>query len=309
MDASFGPNQLGTNEARANNTTTPVLSQNFSSLSEFVNVTKKQNESINRILQSDITYKKYGVVSNQCIKHNETKSNECTIENSLITRETTVLNVAKPVSPLTPTPYRINPDISVKNKCLNIDGNDCQFTQNNMDIYKDSNPRSIRSVSSPQLTIKPLTRSKVYRKASLKSMNLSNSTLDNSTPNHCRSQDLASNNRIINISNCSITFTDKEVPFSYLSATTQGNESNDNRNKWNMGEVHITCNPLSTPYPYSTPHRNIISETVTEPLDEEPKSRSCGSFLPILSLIPQTVISFQYLSPKMKFSWWRNKIS
>ncbi|XP_033340701.1 uncharacterized protein LOC117228805 [Megalopta genalis] len=309
MDASFGPNQLGANEAHANNTT-PVLPQNFSSLSEFVNETKKRNESTKRILKSDIAYKKHGVVSNQYIKHNnETKSNECTIQNSMITRETTVSNVVKPVSPLTSTPYRINPDISVKNKCLNIDGNDCQFTQNNMDIYKDNNTRSIRSVSSPQLTIKPLTRSKVYRKASLKSMNLSNSTLDNSTQNHCRSNNLASNNRIINISNCSITFTDKEVPFSYLSATTQGIESNDTQNKWNMGEVHITCNPLSTPYPYSTPHRNIISETVTEPLDEEPKSRSCGSFLPILSLIPQTVISFQYLSPKMKFSWWRNKIS
>ncbi|XP_078039049.1 uncharacterized protein LOC144471146 [Augochlora pura] len=309
MDASFGPNQLGANEAHANSTA-PVLPQNFSSPSEFVNETKKRNESIKHILKSDIAYKKHGVVSNQYIKHNnETKSNECTIQNSMITRETTVSNIEEPVSPLTSTPYCINSDISVKNKCLNIDGNDYQFTQNNMDIYKDNNPRSIRSVSSPQLTIKPLTRSKVYRKASLKSMNLLNSTLDNSTPNHCKNNDLASDNRIINISNCSITFTDKDVPFSYLSATTQGIESNDTRDKWNTGEVHITCNPLSTPYPYSTPHRNIISETVTEPLDEEPKSRSCGSFLPILSLIPQTVISFQYLSPKMKFSWWRNKIS
>ncbi|XP_043514923.1 uncharacterized protein LOC122531228 [Frieseomelitta varia] len=102
---------------------------------------------------------------------------------------------------------------------------------------------------------------------------------------------------------------DKKVPFPCLSELTQGNDTNDTKDKWNMEEVHITCNPLSTPYPYSTPHHNIMSETVTEPLDDEPKSRSCGNFLPILSLIPQTVISFQYLSPKMKFSWWRNKIS
>ncbi|XP_050460998.1 uncharacterized protein LOC126856496 [Cataglyphis hispanica] len=85
-------------------------------------------------------------------------------------------------------------------------------------------------------------------------------------------------------------------------------------NKWNLEDIHITCNPLSTPYPYSTPTTatttttTISSKTTTES-DEEPKSRSCGSFLPIFALIPHSVISFQYLSPKMKFSWWRNKIS
>lgn len=90
--------------------------------------------------------------------------------------------------------------------------------------------------------------------------------------------------------------------------------------KWNLENVHITCNPLSTPYPYSTPsatttttattviNTNKTAMTTVE-RDDEPKSRSCGSFLPILALIPQSVISFQYLSPKMKFSWWRNKIS
>ncbi|KOC63953.1 hypothetical protein WH47_01268 [Habropoda laboriosa] len=132
---------------------------------------------------------------------------------------------------------------------------------------------------------------------------------DRTVPNHRKSNVPTIENRIINISNCSITSTDKKVPFLCPSEMTQGNDSNDTKNKWNMGEVHITCNPLSTPYPYSTPHHNIMSETVTEPLDDEPKSQSCGNFLPILSLIPQTVISFQYLSPKMKFSWWRNKIS
>lgn len=177
-----------------------------------------------------------------------------------------------------------------------------------MDLNRGTNSYSVRSVSSPQLTIKPLTRSKVYRKTSLKSLNLSNSMLDHNVFNH-RKSNLTSEGRIINISNCSITSTDKKVPFPCLSELTQGNDTNDRKDKWNMEEVHITCNPLSTPYPYSTPHHNIMSETVTEPLDDEPKSRSCGNFLPILSLIPQTVISFQYLSPKMKFSWWRNKIS
>ncbi|XP_018392865.1 PREDICTED: uncharacterized protein LOC108771941 [Cyphomyrmex costatus] len=94
-------------------------------------------------------------------------------------------------------------------------------------------------------------------------------------------------------------------------------------NKWNSEDIHITCNPLSTPYPYSTPAATTTTTTTTTTVtttsktaattmvesDEEPKSRSCGSFLPILALIPHSVISFQYLSPKMKFSWWRNKIS
>ncbi|XP_067216332.1 uncharacterized protein [Linepithema humile] len=91
--------------------------------------------------------------------------------------------------------------------------------------------------------------------------------------------------------------------------------------KWHRENVHITCNPLSTPYPYSTPAATTTTTTTTTTVttsktaattaecDDEPKSRSCGSFLPILALIPHSVISFQYLSPKMKFSWWRNKIS
>ena len=286
MDASFGPNESGTNEALINNST---FSQTSFSFFNSINEKNKFNQSI---------------------KHNnETNLNECTAtQNSIITRGK---NVTTPTIPLiTSTPQSINPDVSIEDKYLNRKSNDCHSLQNYMDINRGTNSYSIRSISSPQLTIKPLTRSKVYRKTSLKSMNLSNSMLDHNISNHRKSNFLTnSENRIINISNCSIASTDKKVHFSCISELNQENNSTDTKNKWNMGEVHITCNPLSTPYPYSTPHHNIISETVTESLDDEPKSRSCGNFLPILSLIPQTVISFQYLSPKMKFSWWRNKIS
>ncbi|XP_076164006.1 uncharacterized protein LOC143144975 [Ptiloglossa arizonensis] len=306
MDASFSPNQLGTNEALIN---TPILSQTTSSFSTSINDKKKYGQCTNSILKSDTGYKKHDLVSAQYIKHNnETKSNECTIQNSAITQENTVSNVTVSTSPVISIPRSINSD-TPKNTFLNTSSNDCHFMQNHLDIKRDTNSYFLRSASSSQLTIKPFTQLKVYRKASLKSMNLSNSVLDNSAPSHRKSNDLTSDTHTTNISNCSTTFTDKKVPFSCLSEMTQGNDSNDRKNKWNMGEVHITCNPLSTPYPYSTPHRNIMSETVTESLDDEPKSRSCGSFLPILSLIPQTIISFQYLSPKMKFSWWRNKIS
>lgn len=308
MDASFGPNHLGANEALT--PTTPIRSQTSPSIPNSVNETKGHNQSIKHILKPAAVYKNYDLVSTQYIKYdNERKPNECTIQNSITTRGESVSNATTPTSSITSTPRSKNPNMSVKNQCLNTKSYDSHSMQSHTDINRDTNSYSVRSVSSPQLTIKPLARSKVYRKASLKSMNLSNSTIDNVATNHCNSIDLTLDTRIINISNCSVTSTDAKVPFTCLSETTQGEDSDDAKNKWNTGEVHITCNPLSTPYPYSTPHHNIMSETVTEPLDDEPKSRSCGSFLPILSLIPQTVVSFQYLSPKLKFSWWRNKIS
>lgn len=174
---------------------------------------------------------------------------------------------------------------------------------------------AVRSASLPQLTMTATTltttttmtkipRSKVYRKTSLKSPSL----------------------------NCEIVIgggsvLEKKSIVRYTSAAVQekkqkrrslAERETDARseNKWNLEDIHITCNPLSTPYPYSTPAATttttttttIPSKTTTES-DEEPKGRSCGSFLPIFALIPHSVISFQYLSPKMKFSWWRNKIS
>ncbi|XP_023289390.1 uncharacterized protein LOC111674199 [Orussus abietinus] len=121
-----------------------------------------------------------------------------------------------------------------------------------------------RASSAPHLpTAKPPPRSKVYRKASLKTADVVD-----------------------------------------LPDATSGP-------RWNPESVHITCNPLSTPYPYSTPcQKAALGQTSgPEAQEDEPQARSCGSFLPILALIPHSVVSFQYLSPKMKFSWWRNKIS
>ncbi|XP_066600152.1 uncharacterized protein [Prorops nasuta] len=223
---------------------------------------------------------------------------------------------------------------------------------------EDLDNRSIRSASSPQLaTTKPMTRSKVYRKASLKSgiamQNLSLKDFCNgmdrpgtngSTQNHHRQQP-----RIILLASKSNGRPRKSdgraslrsgpkpelqpsaaIPIDPSShrppppplhpptetGTEKGKdrsshreERNDHTDKWNLENVRITCNPLSNPYPYSTPCPKPTSNILPEAQEEEPKSRSCGSFLPILALIPQTVISFHYLSPKMKFSWWRNKIS
>lgn len=164
---------------------------------------------------------------------------------------------------------------------------------------------AVRSASLPQLATK-MPRSKVYRKTSLKNPSLK-----------CE----------VNVSANGNGVTERNGVVRYMTAEKkQKRKSLADRaidavarceNKWNPEDIHITCNPM--PYPYSTPAAitttttttvtTTTSKATTVENDEEPKSRSCGSFLPILSLIPHSVISFQYLSPKMKFSWWRNKIS
>ncbi|XP_024883184.1 uncharacterized protein LOC112461949 [Temnothorax curvispinosus] len=170
---------------------------------------------------------------------------------------------------------------------------------------------TVRSASLPQLTMK-IPRSKVYRKTSLKSLFLK-----------CEVDVGASGNGAI----------ERNGVVRYMSVAAEKKQKRKNfadrdvdavarcENKWGLEDIHITCNPMSTPYPYSTPTATTTTTTTTVTTkttststtavesDEEPKSRSCGSFLPILALIPHSVISFQYLSPKMKFSWWRNKIS
>lgn len=175
---------------------------------------------------------------------------------------------------------------------------------------------TLRSASSPQLkmtttaTTKP-SRSKVYRKASLKKSLLK----------HEIDSDISEKNNIGRYAN--IKAEKKQKRRNSISEKDVEIKSD----KWNPEDIHITCNPLSTPYPYSTPApilppmltttgtttttttATMAMTTMTTESDDEPKSRSCGSFLPIFALIPQSVISFQYLSPKMKFSWWRNKIS
>lgn len=183
------------------------------------------------------------------------------------------------------------------------------------DVSSSTTPKSaigadstVRSASLPQLTMK-MPRSKVYRKTSLKSSFLKSE---------------------VNVGGDGNGTTERNGVVRYMSIAAEKKQKRKSladrdvdvrcENKWNSDNIHITCNPLSTPYPYSTPAATTTTTTTTVTTtskttatmvesDEEPKSRSCGSFLPILALIPHSVISFQYLSPKMKFSWWRNKIS
>ena len=122
-----------------------------------------------------------------------------------------------------------------------------------------------RSSSSPQLGRQ---RSKVYRRASLKSPASSPSPVLSPTQS-----------RIIKV-------TGRRRPEDL---------DNDKENRDTQGGESARCPRGGEP-------------TARRHEDKQPKPRSC-SFLPILSLIPHTVISFQYPSPKMKFSWWRNKIS
>ncbi|KAL6260314.1 hypothetical protein P5V15_007845 [Pogonomyrmex californicus] len=167
---------------------------------------------------------------------------------------------------------------------------------------------TVRSASLPQLTTK-MPRSKVYRKTSLKSPSLKCEIDANSDGSGATER-----NGVVRY--VSVAAEKKQKRRSLAEKNADSIATCEN--KWNSEDIHITCNPLSTPYPYSTPTATTTTTTTTTSKttatttiqsDEEPKSRSCGSFLPILALIPHSVISFQYLSPKMKFSWWRNKIS
>lgn len=153
-------------------------------------------------------------------------------------------------------------------------------------------------------------RSKVYRKASLKSPLTCEASADG--------DDISEKNSVVRYVSAPAEKKQKRRSSGGGSGGPPEKESDAKSEKWNPEDIHITCNPLSTPYPYSTPATTTTTTTATTTTttttttvesDEEPKGRSCGSFLPILALIPQSVISFQYLSPKMKFSWWRNKIS
>lgn len=173
-----------------------------------------------------------------------------------------------------------------------------RFTSNSMSGH------SQRSTSSPQLTVKPVTRSKVYRRTSLRSspikLNLTvqpSKTINYISKSHLDMHKCESTRHCIDSLSKSYDSAKDEIDNDLL------------KNKWDSSDVRITCNPLSSPYPYSTPCHDSLNYTSNDTKDDEPKTHSCGNFLPIFSLIPQTVVSFQYLSPKMKFSWWRNKIS
>lgn len=191
----------------------------------------------------------------------------------------------------------------------NNNNNEKKFSPKRLNDSNEINGPATRSSSTPQLKV-PV-RSKVYRKTSLKSSEMMTSM----------------SHRIINISNhrfvfiflptCSFLVKIKPltVGFSYSRRNSSAPLTASTLTPAKSQEdVHIICNPLSTPYPYSTPCKkaDLDEKKTADPETEDKKSNrnhSCGSFLPILALIPSNVVSFQYLSPKMKFSWWRNKIS
>lgn len=313
MDASLVPAVTGTNEAR---TLSYILSPIDSSpLLHPLNNLETTNESINLVPKlSNLNSKGTAVSVTYITENNEKKNSESIIKNCEITQQNTI-SCSTFVCHSTPV------NLQNQNSQASIATQSNTRSSNESCIgFKNAKAQCFRSISSPQLTTKPLTRSKVYRKASLKSStNKSNSHSDhaNYTINNANAvpniQTIKTSNNakcILSTANMYRMTTDQYLIQNDIRGKAKENDSSiaNSKNKWNIEDVHITCNPLSTPYPYSTPCQKT-SEMVTEPQDEEPKSRSCGSFLPILSLIPQTVIGFQYLSPKMKFSWWRNKIS
>ncbi|XP_043502678.1 uncharacterized protein LOC122524452 [Polistes fuscatus] len=316
MDASLVPAVTGTNEAQ---THSYILSPINSSPVPPHSLNNLDNESINLIPKlSNFNSKGIAVSVSYMTENNERKNSKSTIKNCEITQKNTISSSTFAChSMLIGNKNQKSQMTSIMtNSSMKSDDNHC------INLKKVNNAQCFRSVSSPQLTFKPLTRSKVYRKASLKSStnksslqsDLSTFTIDNfNVVSNIQSMNTTNNSKCILSKANKYRKTPEKCPIQAETCSEKSKENDssiaNSKNKWNIKDVHITCNPLSTPYPYSTPCQKTASGTVTETQDEEPKSRSCGSFLPILSLIPQTVISFQYLSPKMKFSWWRNKIS
>lgn len=316
MDASLVPAMAGTNEAR---TLSYIFSPIDSSpLMHPLSNLERNSESLNLVPKlSNFNSKGIAVSVSYITENNERKNSESTIQNCDINQQNTI-SCSTFACYSTP----INNTKNLKSQTSITTQSNTRLDDDHYIELKKSNAQCFRSISSPQLTTKPLTRSKVYRKASLKS-STNKSTMQQQSDHanfKISNVNAVSNIQTIKTNNvkCILSTANKcrksndQCPIqSDTCGKAKENDSSiaNSKSKWNIEDVHITCNPLSTPYPYSTPCQKTASGTVTEPQDEEPKSRSCGSFLPILSLIPQTVIGFQYLSPKMKFSWWRNKIS
>ncbi|KAK2578137.1 hypothetical protein KPH14_001327 [Odynerus spinipes] len=294
----------GTNEAQ---TLSYILSPtDSSSLLHPLSNLETTSESINIIPKlSNINSKGIAVSVSYLTENNERKNSDGSIKNCEITLQNTISYSTFACYSMPVNRKNLKSQTSVATRS---DDNHC-FE------FKKANTQCFRSISSPQLTTKPLTRSKVYRKASLKSSasKLSSQSGNATFTSNIQTIKTSKNDKCMLSTVPNYRKTPDQCHINKSDACGKVNENDysiaNSKIKWNIEDIHITCNPLSTPYPYSTPCQKTASGTVTESQDEEPKSRSCGSFLPILSLIPQTVIGFQYLSPKMKFSWWRNKIS
>lgn len=160
-------------------------------------------------------------------------------------------------------------------------------------LNKENNVSSSRSTSSPQL-INVRSRSKAYRRASLKSLTSigSGSSL--------LQQPVSS--RIIRLTNRGKVSNSQTTCRSLDLVVSLGKKQN--LNEENVSSYQAFTNELNRSV--TQEHHEVKK---IEQQQQTNKSKSCSSFLPILSLIPNTFVSFQYPSPKMKFSWWRNKIS
>ncbi|XP_031779766.1 uncharacterized protein LOC116416227 [Nasonia vitripennis] len=189
-----------------------------------------------------------------------------------------------------------------------------------------SSQKSSRSTSSPQL-MSAKTRSKVYRRASLKSLNSLPALI---LPLHSKIIKLSSSdNNNDKIPECmqsakiNCTLHGKErldllkpsASCLHPSPIFQNNSNNIDKYDYQRNQKVYRHHR----YPHHVQHQQhlhknkVTNESVVQQdnqTKQQSKVKSCAAnFLPILSFIPHTVISFQYPTPKIKFSWWRNKIS
>lgn len=190
-----------------------------------------------------------------------------------------------------------------------------------------SSQKSSRSTSSPQL-MSAKARSKVYRRASLKSLSSLPVPI---SPLHSRIVKLSSSDNNNDKrpqcmhsakTNCEPYCKEQLDPLksnasypypcpNFQSNSNHNDEYDQQRNHRRRHHHHQFPHHLQQ---QQNLHKNKFkNESVVQQdnqVKQQSKIKSCAaSFMPILSFIPHTVISFQYPTPKMKFSWWRNKIS
>lgn len=158
-----------------------------------------------------------------------------------------------------------------------------------------------RSARVIQLFIKIMTINKIHQKTSLKSLvneHTGNSPLQKSLV----SSDICVYHRkvlqLLIVNNLTNDVSKSKI------------NSYEFKNQLNIKHVGNICNSLSKSFPHYTPYYKLSVYNLSKNSKKKPKCNSgTCSYFPIPVYTTLTVISFHCPNPKIRFLWWRNKIS
>ncbi|XP_057341436.1 uncharacterized protein LOC130678302, partial [Microplitis mediator] len=152
-----------------------------------------------------------------------------------------------------------------------------------------------------QLFIKIMTINKIHRKTSLKSL-VNEHTGNSSSRKSLVSSDICVYHRkvlqLLIVNNLTNNVSKSKI------------NSYEFKNQLNIKHVGKICDSLSKSFPHYTPYYKLSVCNLSKNSKKEPKCNSgtCSYFsIPVYTTL--TVISFHCPNPKIRFSWWRNKIS